>query len=167
MAKVINLKLKEFSKHLEKEFVNNHKEEVKAAVLDACLQSITQFVQVSPVDTGLYSNSWEAMADEKNVYFGNTAPYAYKIEYGTKAYQMKHEEFQRLLLWSARQLKVPPTHKKAKALAGYVYHKIKTEGLEPKYILTNGIEDFLKPYIEENLRLLEKGDSTMKNKAKK
>ena len=165
MAKTINISIKELAKELGKtKLLDKHLHEVKGAVFDACFRSTNKFTKVSPVDTGLYANSWEVDENEEFVFLGNTAPYAYDIEYGSKPHNV---DIKVLEQWAGRKLQVESNHKEAKRVARIAHYKIKTKGTDAHYILTNGINDILVPTVIKNLDKLSNGDEVMKDKSKK
>ena len=83
---------------------------------------------------------------------GNTAPYAVLIEHGARPFM---PPLSPLIAWASRQLQLPKDHPEVKQFAWAVAKKIEREGLEPRNVLKNGIEDILIPNIKKNLDKLE------------
>lgn len=123
-------------------------EEAKAAVMRGIQRSIPELVKASPVDTGLYAQSWDAEFTETGAMVGNTAPHAPIIEYGARPFR---PPLKPLLEWAKRVLKdesQPPNYsREVRALAIGVQRKIMQQGIAPRHILENAL-----PMILENIR---------------
>lgn len=141
------VKLKDLSKELE-EFGKTSIEKQKAAVSSGMLRSLPDLVKASPVDTGLYAQSWGFTVLEKVAILGNTAPHAPIIERGARPFV---PPIGPLLRWAKRVLKdssQPPNFSpEVWALAKGTQKKIADRGMEPKHVLEKNI-----PTIIENIR---------------
>lgn len=113
---------------------------MKAATVNAIAQSIPTLVANSPVDTGLYAQSWDFSETEFGAVIGNYAPYASIIENGARPFT---PPIGPLLQWAKRVLgdgSQPPDYsKEVWALARGVQNKIKQNGMAPKHIMENEI----------------------------
>lgn len=145
MVKTVNLK--DFAKELK---VHNkaEMERFKKAILEGMAMSIPELVKQSPVDTGLYAQSWQFSQTEFGAIIGNFAPQAAIIEYGARPFT---PPIRPLLAWAKRVLQdpsQPPKYSQAVwRLAVGTQKKIAERGMEPKHILENAI-----PMIVENIR---------------
>lgn len=143
----VRVNLKDFSKELGK-FTNATLEQQKQAVARGIARSIPDLVASSPVDTGLYAQSWDFTIDEEKAVIGNYAPYAGIIEYGARPFT---PPIQPLLAWAKRVLNngsQPPNYDSdVWALAKYTQKKISERGMEPRHVMENMI-----PTIIENIR---------------
>lgn len=141
------VELKNFGQELEK-FSHLHIEQIKKGVTSGVAKSIPALVEASPVDTGLYAQSWMFTATEHAAIIGNTAPHAPIIEFGARPFT---PPIKPLLEWAKRVLKdgsQPPNYSpEVWALARGTQKKIEAEGMQPRHILTNMI-----PQIIENIR---------------
>jgi hypothetical protein len=145
MAKVVQLS--EFSKVLG-DFAHLHIKEVKQGVVSGLAKSIRILVEASPVDTGLYAQSWDFTHDESSAILGNYAPHAPIIEFGARPFT---PPLKPLLEWAKRVLKSPsqpPAYDDAvQGLARYTQQKIAREGMKPRHILENAL-----PAIIDNIK---------------
>lgn len=141
------VKLNEFADIL-REMPGKTLEQVKKGTISGVARSIPDLVRASPVDTGLYAQSWDFTADENGVILGNTAPHATIIEDGARPFS---PPIKPLLEWAKRVLKdpsQPPNYsERVRALAYSVQKKIQAQGLKPRKILENMI-----PEIIENIK---------------
>lgn len=141
------VKLNEFSKII-KEMPGKSLEQVKRGTVSGVAKSIPDLVEASPVDTGLYAQSWNFTADEQAVVLGNFAPYASIIEEGARPFRPPIEP---LLAWAKRVLKdssQPPNYSaEVRQLAYGVQRKIAERGMAPRKILENML-----PQIIENIK---------------
>lgn len=141
------LKLNEFSKIL-RDMPGKTLEQVKKGTVSGLARSIPDLVAASPVDTGLYAQSWTFEADETRAVLGNFSPYAAIIEDGARPFT---PPIGPLLAWAKRVLKdssQPPHYSEAvRSLAYGVQKKIAAQGMKPRKILENMI-----PQIIENIR---------------
>lgn len=116
----------------------------KASVRDGVMESIPHLVQASPVDTGLYAQSWDFTEEEQAVIVGNYAPHAPIIEHGARPFT---PPIGPLLAWAKRVLgdqSQPPKYSdRVWALAKHTQKKIEREGMKPRHILTNEIPRIL------------------------
>lgn len=122
----------------------------KKAVVRAIERSIPDLVAASPVDTGMYAQSWDMTVDEVSATLGNYAPYAGIIEHGARPHK---PPIGSLLAWAKRVLQSssqPPKYEsKVWALAISVQKKIEERGQEPKHILENMIPKIIERIKEE------------------
>jgi hypothetical protein len=120
----------------------------RRVVQNALAQAIPRLVEASPVDTGLYAQSWGFTADETHAVIGNYAPYAAIIEYGARPHM---PPLAPLLAWAKRVLQdpsQPPNYSPAvRRLAVGTQMKIAREGSKPRHILENEI-----PHIIEQIK---------------
>jgi len=141
------VKLENFAKELE-EFNKATIEQQKKAVAMGVMRSIPDLVAASPVDTGLYANSWDFTQTENTAILGNYAPHAPIIEMGARPFT---PPLAPLLAWAKRVLQdpsQPPNYSsEVWALAVGTQKKIAKVGMEPKHILENMI-----PKIIENIK---------------
>lgn len=141
------VKLNDFAQIL-RDFPGKSLEAVKKGTVSGVAKSIPDLVANSPVDTGLYAQSWSFTADEQTVILGNTAPHAAIIEDGARPFT---PPIAPLLAWAKRVLRdpsQPPEYSpRVWALAKGVQKKISSEGMKPRKILENMI-----PTILENIR---------------
>jgi hypothetical protein len=111
-------------------------------------RSLPLMAELSPVDTGLYAQSWDLTVTEEKAVFGNYAPHAAVIEYGARPFT---PPIGPLLAWAKRVLKdgsQPPNYSSnVWALAKYTQKKIAAEGMKPRAILQNAM-----PMIMQNIR---------------
>lgn len=139
--------LNDFAKELEN-FTEERLEDYQRATVEGVAKSIPTLVQNSPVDTGLYAQSWDFTVDEKRVILGNTAPHAPIIERGARPFT---PPIAPLLAWAKRVLKdssQPPDYSdQVWALARGVQQKIAREGIKPRKVLERSL-----PAIIENIR---------------
>jgi hypothetical protein len=143
---VKTIELKDFSKELAK-YAEERKEDLKRATINAALRSVPRLVAKSPVDTGLYAQSWDTQIDEESATVGNYAPHAPIIEYGARPFT---PPIAPLLAWAKRVLQdpsQPPEYSsEVWALAKGTQAKIALKGIEPHHIMENEI-----PLIMEDL----------------
>lgn len=168
MRKVVNLE--DLSAELG-EFAKMSLAKKRAAVARGVAKSIPDLVAASPVDTGLYAQSWNFTVLEKSVILGNSAPYAGIIEYGARPFT---PPIGPLLAWAKRVLTGQKTaagttiqtgqpaqrtgtgttnlngegySPEVWALAKRTQFKISKVGMAPRHIMENAI-----PGIIENIR---------------
>jgi hypothetical protein len=129
-------------------YSSGHIAQLKKATLDGIARSMPMLVESSPVDTGLYAQSWSFHAEEWGAILGNYAPHAPIVEYGARPFT---PPIAPLLAWAKRVLQdpsQPPEYsKKVWALAIYTQKKITLNGIEPKHVMENAI-----PAIIDNIR---------------
>ena len=120
----------------------------KEAVSSGMLKSIPDLVRNSPVDTGLYAQSWSFTVSDKVAILGNTAPHAPIIESGARPFV---PPIGPLLRWAKRVLQDPsqPPNFSSEvwALAKGTQNKIAREGMKPRHVLENNF-----PKIIANIR---------------
>ena len=129
-------------------FTDEHLANLKKATIAGIVKSIPDLVAASPVDTGLYANSWDFTVTEQSAIIGNTAPHAAVSEDGARPFT---PPIRPLLAWAKRVLKdtsQPPEYSpEVRSLAYGVQQKIAREGMAPKHILMKAI-----PTILENIK---------------
>ncbi len=121
-----------------KGFTESTLEKQKKAVIRGLTRSIPDLVKASPVDTGLYAQSWDIQLTKESGTIGNTAPHAPIIEYGARPFKAPIVP---LLQWAKRVLKdpsQPPQYSEAvRRLAYGTQAKIQKEGMKPRSVLQN------------------------------
>ena len=141
------VKLNEFSKVL-KEFTHLTLEKQREGVASGLAKSIPDLVAASPVDTGLYSQSWDFTVDEKKAVIGNYATHVPIFESGARPFT---PPIGPLLAWAKRVLKSPsqpPDYdSEVWALAKGTQNKIREQGMKPRHVLENML-----PKIIDNVR---------------
>lgn len=139
--------LNDFAKELG-DFTTKHIDDVRKATASGVAKSIPYLVEKSPVDTGLYAQSWDMTVEERAVILGNYAPHAPIIEHGARPFT---PPIKPLLQWAKRVLNdpsQPPEYSSAVwGLAKYTQNKISEEGMAPKHILEEAI-----PVIIQNIK---------------
>lgn len=156
---VKKVNLSEFAKEL-KQFSGEWTKDLRDAAARGVAKSIPLLVQNSPVDTGLYAQSWDMTVDEEKIILGNYAPHASIIEYGARPFT---PPIAPLLEWAKRVLTNrtdPDTGKKVQtgqpetgyssavwALAKYTQKRIAERGIVPRHIMQNAL-----PQIIENIK---------------
>lgn len=127
---------------------DSHMDNLHKATVLGIAKSIPMLVENSPVDTGLYAQSWDFTETEFGAVVGNYAPHAAIIEYGARPFT---PPIAPLLAWAKRVLgdaSQPPDYSdEVWALARGTQNKIRQRGMEPKNIMQNAI-----PKILENIR---------------
>lgn len=147
------VRLENFAQEL-RSFSKATLEEQRKAVSRGVLESFSDLVASSPVDTGQYASSWDFDIDEKRAILGNFAPHAPIIEKGARPFK---PPLRPLLAWAKRVLKdpsQPPDYSDAVwKLAVGTQNKIAKEGMRPRNVLEKMI-----PKIIANIRReLERG----------
>lgn len=162
--------LKNFAKELGV-WSDNAIKDLRDATARGVSRSIPDLVAASPVDTGLYAQSWDMSVEETAVILGNYAPYAGVIEYGTMPYK---PPIGPLLQWAKRVLtKAEWTDRETGetrilrdtgqpesdytpevwALAISVQKKIEQRGILPKHVMENAIPGIIRRIKEEMEKL--------------
>lgn len=141
------VELQDFSKVL-KEFSSMHIKDIKQGVASGLARSIPDLVKASPVDTGLYAQSWDFTADETKAILGNYAPHSPIIELGARPFT---PPLKPLLEWAKRVLQdssQPPNYSSAVwGLATHTRNLIIDRGFLPKHVMQNTL-----PKIIENIK---------------
>jgi hypothetical protein len=142
------IELKDFAKELG-QFSETFIKENKQAFANGVAESIPDLVRASPVDTGLYAQSWDMAVTEDSVTVGNYSPHAPIIEDGARPH---YPPIGPLLAWAKRKLqdgsqKETGYSPEVWRLAKGVQAKIAREGQKPMKILTNAT-----PMIYERVR---------------
>ena len=129
-------------------YSESHIKSLKQATTLGIAKSIPLLVETSPVDTGLYAQSWDFTADEESVILGNYAPHSPIIEYGARPFT---PPLKPLLAWAKRVLQdpsQPPDYSdQVWSLAVGTQKKISEVGMQPKKVMENAI-----PQIIENIK---------------
>jgi hypothetical protein len=150
-TKVVNLQ--DFAKELGV-YSQAHLAQLKAATLDGIAKSVPTVVERSPVDTGLYAQSWGFTPTEFGAVLGNTAPHSTVIEFGARPFT---PPIRPLLAWAKRVLQdpsQPPDYSsRVWGLAKYTQKKISEEGMQPRQIMQNSIPDILENIKQEFQKL--------------
>lgn len=153
MSTTTRIDLKDFSRELDK-FSKATVVQQQHAVANAFAKAIPRLVKASPVDQGLYAQSWDFSIDEKQAILGNYAPYAAIIEHGARPHT---PPIAPLLEWAKRVLKdpsQPPEYSpRVWRLARGVQHKIAEHGQKPLHILENDLPNIFRDIQEELNRL--------------
>lgn len=125
-------------------------EEQKQAVVNGLIDSIPALIDASPVDTGLYAQSWDLDVTEKRAILGNYAPHAAIIEQGARPFR---PPIGPLLRWAKRVLgdpSQPPDYSsEVWALATYTQKKIEERGIEPRNVLENELPNIIRRIMDE------------------
>lgn len=145
MTKVVQLD--KFSEEL-KSYMEKNLAEYKKAVVKALTDAIPRLVANSPVDTGLFAQSWNLEVTEQSAILGNFAPHAPIIEFGTRPFT---PPLAPLLSWAKRVLKKAEIDDDCYALARYTQMKITEHGMKPRFILTNDIQNIVND-IRDNIK---------------
>jgi len=149
MTKIV--KLEKFSKELS-EYAKKDIELYKMSVIDALYKNLLVLIKQSPVDTGLYAQSWDLIVEEKSAILGNYAPHAPIIEFGARPFT---PPLMPLLKWARRVLKKQDFDDHVWALAKYTQNKISEFGMQPKHILTDSMDKIIydiKVNLKKNFR---------------
>jgi hypothetical protein len=140
--------LKDFSKELKK-WTEKNAALVRQVSIDEVHAAIPRLVEKSPIDTGLYAQSWGTDIDEEAglATIGNYAPHAGIIENGARPFT---PPIKPLLAWAKRVLQdhsQPPNYSDdVWRLAKGTQKAIAERGLRPQHIMENEI-----PVIMENI----------------
>jgi len=121
-------------------YAEQNMEAYQAAVINALAMNLRTLVEASPVDTGLYAQSWDLVIEEKRAILGNYAPHAGIIEFGARPFT---PPMQPLLEWARRVLKKSEIDDDCWGLATYTRNKIAREGMKPKHILTDSLDKII------------------------
>lgn len=142
---------KEFKK-FQKLTIENQKKTVAIGIID----SLPQIIKESPIDTGLFAQSWDLQEGEKSILLGNFAPHAPIVEFGARPFR---PPIGPLLQWAKRVLKdgsQPPDYSShVWALAKYTQAKIEKVGMKPHNIMEKSIPMII-DNIKQELRNLKK-----------
>lgn len=129
-------------------------ERFKEAVADGVMKAVPKMVAASPVDTGLYAQSWRFSRTEMSVFLGNYAPHAPIIEHGARPFK---PPIAPLLAWAKRVLQdpsMPPEYSdRVWALAKGTQKKIMEQGMVPKKVLESAIPSIIEDIKSEYIRL--------------
>jgi hypothetical protein len=143
------VKMSDLSKHLG-QFGTASLATQKKAVGRAIVTAIPKLVAASPVDTGLYAQSWDFTLDDQKAIIGNFAPHAAVIEFGARPFT---PPLGPLLAWAKRVLKdssQPPGYSpEVQRLARGTQMKIAALGMKPKHILENAIPGIIEDIKRE------------------
>lgn len=130
-------------------FTKRQLEQLKQDTVKGIAKSIPDLVAKSPVDTGLYAQSWDFSSDEMKAVVGNYAPHSSVIEDGARPFT---PPIGPLLAWAKRVLQDPSQPEtgyssRVWALAKGTQKKITAQGMQPKHIMADAI-----PGIIENIK---------------
>jgi hypothetical protein len=154
MRTIKTISIEELSKEIGKKFTAERIQEFQKATLMGCYKSIPMMAQRSPVDTGLYAQSWDVQHDEQSVTIGNYAPHSVMIEFGTRPFK---PPIKPLLAWAKRVLNdgsQPPKYSnEVWALAVGTQKKIAEQGMKPRRIFEKALPDIIKNVQEEMKKL--------------
>lgn len=129
-------------------FTDAHLANLQKATVTGIARSLPDVVESSPVDTGLYAQSWMFTETEFGAILANTAPHAPIIEFGARPFRPPMGP---LLAWAKRVLQdssQPPNYSsEVWALAKGTQNKIAREGMMPKKVMEKAI-----PGIIENIK---------------
>lgn len=150
----VRVELSNFADTLE-EFAHLRLDEIRQGVVSGLARAIPEvLVPASPVDTGLYAQSWMFTSDEEHALLGNTAPHAPIIELGARPFT---PPIKPLLEWAKRVLSdpsQPPNYSpRVWALAKYTQNKIAENGMQPRHILQDSLPAIINLIREELSRL--------------
>jgi len=134
MSKVVPLN--KFASELDK-YAKKNMVVYKQTVVEVLVDTMQSLVELSPVDTGLFAQSWNLEVDEKRALLGNFAPHAPIIEFGARPFT---PPIGPLLDWAKRVLQKPEIDSHCWALARYVQNKISIEGMLPRHLLSDGVD---------------------------
>jgi hypothetical protein len=150
---VKTVQLKDFAKEFKK-FQKMALQEQKATVAKGIIDYYPEIIKNSPVDTGLFAQSWDLQESEKSILLGNYAPHAPIIEYGARPFK---PPIMPLLAWAKRVLQdpsQPPSYSsQVWALATYTQQKIEKVGMKPHNIMEKAIPEIINN-IRDELRKL-------------
>lgn len=144
--------MKDFAKEF-KAFQKKTLIEQKIMVAKGIIDYLPVIINDSPIDTGLFAQSWDLEESENSILLGNYAPHAPIIEYGARPFR---PPLPPLLRWAKRVLNDPsqyPYSDRVWALARYTQNKIEREGMKPNNIMENSIPHIIQN-IKEELRKL-------------
>jgi hypothetical protein len=145
--------LRDFAKEIGK-WSEGSVKELKQATIKGIAKSIPDLVAASPVDTGMYAQSWDFHEEEYGAIIGNYAPYAGVIEDGARPFK---PPLGPLLAWAKRVTgsgSQPPDYdSQVWALALHTQKKIESEGMKPRHVLENAIPGILKNIKQEMEKL--------------
>lgn len=131
-----------------------HLAKLQEATLLGIAQAVPLLVETSPVDTGLYAQSWQFRKEEFGAILGNTAPHASIIEYGARPFT---PPIGPLLAWAKRVLmdpSQPPDYSpEVWGLAKGTQKKISEEGMRPKHVMENAIPEIIENIKAEYMRM--------------
>ena len=139
--------LQDFAKELGA-YTEKQIEELKHATLLGIAASVPHLVETSPVDTGLYAQSWDFREEEFGAVLGNFAPHSPIIEFGARPFT---PPIGPLLAWAKRVLRdgsQPPDYSpEVWRLAKGTQKKISEVGMKPRAVMEQAI-----PVIIENIK---------------
>lgn len=129
-------------------FTDAHMTNLRQATIAGIAATVPDIVESSPVDTGLYAQSWMFDETEFGAILANTAPHAAIIEFGARPFR---PPLGPLLSWAKRVLKdssQPPNYSpEVWRLAKGTQNKIAEHGMVPKKIMEKAI-----PGIIDNIK---------------
>jgi len=112
----------------------------RGIVANAIIKEFPNIIKNSPVDTGLFSQSWDLVQTETSMLLGNYAPHASIIEYGARPFT---PPIGPLLAWAKRVLQDPSQPPEYSSdvwgLAKGTQKKISELGMQPKGVMEKAI----------------------------
>ena len=147
------VQLKDLSKEIQN--VSNIEPLAQQALVKAFTIAMGSLPRKSPVDTGMYAQSWGfEVGQDKGVIY-NEAPHAAIMEFGARPHWAP---IRPLLEWAKRKLgdqSQPPNYSdNVWAMAKAVQKKIAEKGQDPKHILENEWPEILENIYEDILQQL-------------
>jgi len=122
----------------------------KVAVANGIIKYLPEIIKKSPVDTGLFAQSWDLIESERSIVLGNYAPHAAIVENGARPFT---PPIAPLLAWAKRVLQdgsqEPNYSSRVWALAKYTQNKISRVGMEPKHILEDALPKIINQIKDE------------------
>lgn len=151
------IELKDLSSELKK-WSDNHIKTLRQVTVNEVNRAIPRLVAKSPIDTGLYAQSWDTEINEAEgtATIGNYAPHAPIIENGARPFT---PPLKPLLAWAKRVLKdssQPPNYsEQVWRLAKGTQKAIAERGLKPHHIMEDEIEIIMQNIVREMRRKVE------------
>lgn len=120
--------------------VRDIQEAQRSIVADAIIKEFPELIKSSPVDTGLFAQSWDLIQTEESMLLGNYAPHASIIEYGARPFT---PPIGPLLAWAKRVLQDPSQPPEYSSdvwgLAKGTQKKISEVGMQPRGVMEKAI----------------------------
>lgn len=116
----------------------------KSTVAGAIIKHFPQIIKNSPVDTGLFAQSWDLIETETSLILGNYAPHAAIVEHGARPFT---PPIGPLLAWAKRVLQDPSQPPEYSdhvwALAKGTQRKIAEKGMKPKHVMEKELPNII------------------------
>jgi len=152
MPVVKTIKIQDLAKEIGGRAARKTIEEQKRSVARGLVRSLPDLIRASPVDTGLYAQSWDVELGDLEMAIGNFAPHAPIIEFGARPFK---PPIGPLLAWAKRVLQDPSQppdfSPEVWQLAIGTQRKIEREGIKPKAVLRQQIPEILRNIRKELL----------------